>query len=403
MKQASVWQRIEAFNQGRDPERLYLKYRAMQQDTFAFLRGAAHVFYQDWPQESELNQAPLGWVSGDLHFENFGSYKGDNRLSYFDINDFDEAALAPCTWDLARFLCSLLVGSQTLGVEQAQALKLCEVFIDAYSQELAECKPRWVERSTAKGMIRDLLKNLKTRSRAHLLQERTVKYHEQRVLKVDGIKALAADAESKQRVTALIDLYAARQSNPEFFQVLDVARRIAGTGSLGLERYVILVYGYGDGYHYLLDLKYQPGSSLAPYLRTPQPAWANEAERVAVLQHRSQAIAPAFLSTLVDGKQSYLLKELMPQQDRLHLRHWNGKISRLQKVVHSMGELVAWQHIRTGGWQGSAIADEWQQYGRQTAWRQPLLEYALSYSRQVRLDWLSFKEDISATPYAYAD
>ncbi len=403
MQQTSVWQRIEVFNQGRDPERLFLKYRAMQQDIFAFLRGSAHLFYQDWPQASELNRAPLGWLSGDLHFENFGSYKGDNRLSYFDINDFDEAALAPCSWDLARFLCSVLVGSQTLGVEQAQALKLCEVFIDAYSRELTECKPRWIERSTAKGMIRDLLKNLKTRSRIHLLHERTVKHHELRVLKVDGVKALAADEESKQRVTTLVDLFASRQSNPEFFQVLDVARRIAGTGSLGLERYVILVNGYGDGYHYLLDLKYQPGSSLAPYLLTPQPAWANEAERVAVLQHRSQAIAPAFLSTLTDGKRSYVLKELMPQQDRLHLRHWNGKLSRLQKVVHNMGELVAWQHIRTGGWQGSAIADEWQQYGRETDWRQPLLEYALNYSRQVRLDWLSFKEDISSSPYAYAD
>ena len=235
MKQTSVWQRIEAFNQGRDPERLFLKYRAMQQDIFAFLRGTTHLFYQDWPVESELNRAPLGWLSGDLHFENFGSYKGDNRLSYFDINDFDEAALAPCTWDLARFLCSVLVGSQTLGVEQAQALKLCEVFIDAYSLELAECKPRWIERSTAKGMIRDLLKNLKTRSRIHLLQERTVKHHEQRFLKIDGVKALAADPESKQKVTTLVDLFAARQSNPEFFQVLDVARRIAGTGSLGLE------------------------------------------------------------------------------------------------------------------------------------------------------------------------
>ena len=403
MKETSVWQRIEVFNQGRDPERLFLKYRAMQQDIFAFLRGTAHLFYQDWPQESELNRAPLGWLSGDLHFENFGSYKGDNRLSYFDINDFDEAVLAPCTWDLARFLCSVLVGSQTLGVEQAQALKLCEVFIEAYSRELAECKPRWIERSTAKGMIRDLLKNLKSRSRSHFLQERTVKQHDQRVIKIDGVKALAADAESKQRIIALVDLFAARQPNPEFFKVLDVARRIAGTGSLGLERYLILVYGYGDGCHYLLDLKYQSGSSLSPYLLTPQPAWANEAERVAVLQYRAQAIAPAFLSTLVDGKRSYLLKELMPQQDRLHLRHWNGKLSRLQKVVESMGEIVAWQHIRTGGWQGSAIADEWQQYGRQTDWRQPLLEYALTYSRQVRLDWLSFKEDISSSPYAYAD
>jgi uncharacterized protein (DUF2252 family) len=403
MNQSNVWQRIEAFNHGRDPERLFLKYRAMQQDIFAFLRGSNHLFYQDWPQDSALNQAPLAWLCGDLHFENFGSYKGDNRLTYFDINDFDEAALAPCTWDLARFLCSLLVGSQTLGVEQAQAFKLCEVFIDTYSYELTEAKPRWIERATAKGMIRDLLKNLKARSRVNLLHGRTIKHHEQRVLKIDGVKTLAADAESTLKITALVDLFAARQADPKFFQVLDVARRIAGTGSLGLERYVILVHGYGDGRHYLLDLKFQPGSTLSSYLPVQQPLWGSEAERVVTLQHRSQAIAPAFLCALVDGEKSYVLKELMPQQDRLHLRHWNGKFSRLQKVVQSMAQLTAWQHLRTGGWQGSAIADEWQAFGRQTDWRQPVLDYALAYSRQVRLDWLSFKEDISSSPYAYAD
>ena len=394
MNQSSIWERIESYNQGRDPERLLLKYQAMQHDAFAFLRGTAHLFYQDWPQDSPLNDAPLAWLCGDLHLENFGSYKGDNRLSYFDLNDFDEAALAPCTWDLARFLCSVLVRSQTLGVDQTQALQLCEGFLDTYCRELGECKARWIERSTSTGMIRDLLKNLKRRSRADLLHERTVNHHGERVLKIDGVKALLASVDEKQKVTALIDLFAARQAEPAFFQVLDVARRIAGTGSLGLERYVILVYGKGTDHHYLLDLKYQPGSSLTPFLTAPQPVWNCEAERVVTLQHRGQAIAPAFLSAVTDGKRSYLLKELMPQQDRLHLRHWNGKLPRLQKVVHAMAALVAWQHIRTGGWQGSAIADQWQAFGRQNAWRQPLLEYALVYSRQVRLDWLSFKEDV---------
>lgn len=336
MNKASVWERIESYNQGREPERLLLKYQAMQHDAFAFLRGTSHLFYQDWPQDSALNAAPLAWVSGDLHLENFGTYKGDNRLSYFDINDFDEAALAPCTWDLARFLCSLLVAAQTLGVEQAQAFQLSEGFLDSYSRELREGKARWIERSTAKGMIKDLLKNLKRRSRTDLLHERTVNNHGQRQLKIDGSKALAASAEEKLKVTTLIDLFAAKQANPEFFQVLDVVRRIAGIGSLGLERYVILVHGEGAERHYLLDLKYQPGSALNPYLTAQQPDWASDAERVAQLQHRAQAIAPAFLSTIIDGNRSYLLKELMPQQDRLNLRQWNGKLSRLHKVVHTI-------------------------------------------------------------------
>lgn len=403
MSQISVWERIESYNHGRDPERLLIKYRAMQHDAFAFLRGTAHLFYQDWPQDSLLNAAPLAWISGDLHLENFGSYKGDNRLSYFDLNDFDEAVLAPCTWDLARFLCSLLVAAQTLGVEQAQAFQLCEDFLDTYCRELVECKARWIERSTATGMIRDLLRNLKRRSRADLLSERTVTHHGERLLKTDGVKALAASAEEKQRITALIDFYAAKQPKPELFQVLDVARRIAGVGSLGLERYVILVNGKGPDRHFLLDLKHQPGSALSPYLSTPQPAWNNQAERVVTLQHRGQAIAPAFLSAITDGKSSFMLKELMPQQDRLHLRHWNGKLSRLHKVVHTMAELVAWQHIRTSGWKGSAIADQWQEFGRQTVWRQELLEYALAYSRQIRLDWLSFKDDIGTNLLGHSD
>jgi len=199
MNQLSVWERIEIYNQGRDPERLSLKYQAMHNDVFAFLRGTGHLFYADWPQASLLNDTPLTWITGDLHFENFGSYKGDNRLTYFDINDFDEAVLAPCTWDLARFLCSLLVGAQTLGVEQAQALRLCEEFISAYANELVEGKARWIERSTATGMIRDLLKNLKRRSRTDLLHDRTQHQNGKLILKIDGVRTLAASEEENAR------------------------------------------------------------------------------------------------------------------------------------------------------------------------------------------------------------
>ncbi len=93
----SVAARILRFNEGRDPERLDMKYEAMRQSPFAFFRGTCHLFWEDWPRDSPLNSAPVTWECGDLHFENFGTYKGDNRLVYFDINDFDEAVLAACT------------------------------------------------------------------------------------------------------------------------------------------------------------------------------------------------------------------------------------------------------------------------------------------------------------------
>ncbi|WP_395398788.1 DUF2252 family protein [Pseudoduganella sp. UC29_106] len=46
-------------------------------------------------------------------------------------------------------------------------------------------------------------------------------------------------------MTQLMAAYAETQHTPEFFRVLDVARRIAGTGSLGLEPYAILSRGRG--------------------------------------------------------------------------------------------------------------------------------------------------------------
>ena len=91
---------IRTFNMGRDHERLQIKYRKLRSSPFVFLRGTCHLFYERLPTGGVFKSAPLTWVCGDLHLENFGSYKGDNRLVYFDLNDFDEAALAPASWEL---------------------------------------------------------------------------------------------------------------------------------------------------------------------------------------------------------------------------------------------------------------------------------------------------------------
>ncbi|HEY2607653.1 MAG TPA: DUF2252 family protein, partial [Paraburkholderia sp.] len=102
---------IARFNAGRDPERLAMKYKAMRGSPFVFLRGTCHLFYERLPRDKVLDDAPPVWICGDLHLENFGSYKADNRLIYFDNNDFDEACLAPALYELVRLLTSVLVGA----------------------------------------------------------------------------------------------------------------------------------------------------------------------------------------------------------------------------------------------------------------------------------------------------
>ena len=113
-----VVSRILRYNAGREPERLALKYDAMRKSKLAFFRGTAHLFWEDaHTSRKSLPTAPLGWACGDLHLENFGTFQGDNGLTYFDLNDFDEAALAPITWEVARLLASVYVGASSIRVE----------------------------------------------------------------------------------------------------------------------------------------------------------------------------------------------------------------------------------------------------------------------------------------------
>lgn len=384
---------IVEFNKGRDPKRLEMKYEAMTESPFVFLRATCHLFHADLAPDGQLVRSPASAICGDLHFENFGAYRGDNRVSYFDINDFDEAVHAPCWWDVARFLTSLLVAARTFRLARPDASHLCNTFLGVYGRELASGKGRWLERDVARGMVGDLLSGLARRTRGALLAKRTEpgKKGRGRRLKVDGQFALPVPDSDRAKVTLALANFASQQSDPRFFRVLDVARRVAGTGSLGLERYVILVEGRGtpDG-HFLLDLKHQPGSALAPHVPSPQPAWPNEAVRVVTLQRRMQAISPAFLNVLEIADRSYVLKELMPRQDRLELDQWNGKLQQLERVAEAMGALAAWAHLRSAGWRHTEHPEELVAFGDEKGWQAPVLEWARHYADTVKQDWKDF-------------
>ena len=391
-----VVDRILRFNAGRERERLALKYAAMASGAFRFFRGSCHLFYEDWPRRTSLDAAPRTWISGDLHLENFGTYKGDDRLTYFDINDFDEAILAPSTGEAARFVTSVLVAAPEIGVGGAQAVGLCRRYLEAYAAALADGKARRVERQTAEGMVRDLLVALEERKRRDLLDGRTERRGGKRRLRI-GRRALPASPAQRRAVTTFFRGFARHEADPGFFRVLDVARRVAGTGSLGVERFVVLVEGRGSpDDNYLLDLKEARPSALRPYTRVRQPAWGSESERVVAVQGRMQAVAPALLHAVAMAGLPFILRELQPTEDRLGLAAEAGHAARLEKVMRTMGRVTAWSQLRSGGRQGSAIADELIAFGGRSGWRVELLRYAREYARRVRSDWRAFAAAVAA-------
>lgn len=395
MTTLSVPERIRAFNADRDPVLLDTKYAAMRESSFRFFRGTSHLFNGDIPDNSFIWKSPQTWNVGDLHLENFGSFKADNRVAYFDLNDFDECILAPTLADLARLTCSLFVAADFLQLNGAQASHLAKTLVSAYAATLAHGYIRPLEQETATGIIRRFLRLVENRKRRAFLASQIVYKKRKARFSKHNLHLRKADKTTQERISNAIHAWAETQPVPRFFNVLDVAHRVAGTGSLGIERFAILVAGPGKaGKECMLDLKRGLPATLESRLARHQPHWTSQAERIVEVQKRIQAASPALLYPLVlPGGQSYVLRELQPMEDKIALSDLAGKVNKLASLVGSMGRLSAWGCLRSGGRQGSAIADELIAFGREAdSWQEPLLDYAQQYASQVRSDYKTYAQ-----------
>src|SRR5512139_1141865 len=95
--------------ESRLPDLLPVRYARMKATPFSFLRGAAAVMtadLADTPANGLMVQA-----AGDCHCLNFGGFATPERRLAFDINDFDETAVAPWEWDLKRLATSFVVAT----------------------------------------------------------------------------------------------------------------------------------------------------------------------------------------------------------------------------------------------------------------------------------------------------
>jgi len=381
---------ILEFNKGRIPELLGLKYKVMRSNSFSFFRGTCHLFYDDLARSFIAKDHTKAWICGDLHLENFGTYKGDNRAVYFDLNDFDEAILAPCTWELARILSSIHVGAATIGFSQKKADALCNSFIETYSLALSKGKAGSVEKDTVQGIVRKFLVNLKYRKREEFIQSKTVIRKNKIRILIDHRHTLPLNPAQKKKIVDFMDEWRSPRPDRKFFKVLDASIRIAGTGSLGVERYAILVYGNGPGQHYLLDLKTASPSCLAKHVKIRQPQWSSEADRIRQIQNRVEAVAPALLSDVKFNGHSFILKELQPILDKMSLTICKGKWKKMNEIITSMAKLTAWGQLRSTGRQGSSIADELIDFSKQKAWKKQVLDYARAYHEKVESDYADY-------------
>jgi uncharacterized protein DUF2252 len=291
------------------------KHAAMAADVFPFLRATFYRWMQLWPDVCpEEQKAPRVLAVGDLHVENFGTWRDVEGRLVWGINDFDEAFELPYTIDLVR-----LAASAHIAVREARLRIVPE---DACAEILAGYK-----------------KGLQTRGRPIVLAEEhpwlrsmvstalrdPVPYWE----KLDSLPTWKGPVAKSARRSLVRML-------PERGLEYRIVHRIAGLGSLGRERFVALAEYRGGRVA-------REAKALAP----SACVWAMRGEfskriRYQEILDRSVRTPDPFVRL----KGCWIIRRLAPDCSRVELASMPKERDEA-KLLHAMGFETANVHLGT--------------------------------------------------------
>ncbi len=393
----------------RNPELLRLKVARMAESAFAFFRGTFHLYARDIVDRDKIplplfadDGAELDLV-GDIHSENYGTYKAADGLIHYDVNDFDETTQGRFDFDVCRLATSLLLAAQERNDPLPQAVMAPLAALTTYTEtvipalkksrdldyDINENNPgAYVPVSALVAASAAAKRNLFI---THLTEW---KDNRRRLLRSTHYFNLS-DAERDQAVR-LLDDYRKRLKVPvdvkNYFNVEDICGRISGIGSMGRYRYVVLLSGKGsaDARNVLIEFKEARPSAYDLYRNrdTDADALVRRAERVIAMQRLSQATSSLFLGYALDGKQSFQAREIGPGDARVDARNLKTP-DLLQSVGRAQAAILARIHGRAAQ-RAIGPTNPLAEFADPNAFCQRVLAFALGYGDQVRRDFARF-------------
>ena len=269
----------------------------------------------------DLARSPTSGIQvqacGDAHLMNFGGFATPERHVVFDVNDFDETLRAPWEWDLKRLAASITVAGRHLGYSTRQNAEAAMAASAGYRQHMALYAPMrvleiWYQRIDATQVaelhsaslgkrvseapphpLTDHLfpKLTEVAGKTHYIKEEKPLMFRPR--KGDRTITNARRLLSQYRATLPAD----RRALLARFQLIDVAIKVVGVGSVGTRCAVVLLMA-GDDDSLFLQFKEARRSVLEPYAgRSP---YRNHGERVVAGQRLMQAASDVFLGWSTD-------------------------------------------------------------------------------------------------------
>jgi uncharacterized protein (DUF2252 family) len=392
----------------RNPELLRFKVARMAEGPYGFFRGTFHLFARDVLNKS-YEPLPLCGAGiemdlvGDIHSENYGTYKAADGLVHYDINDFDETTQGRFDFDVCRLATSLLLAAFDRGSPLADGVQVPLAALATYCDTMRHLLKKGKEpeldvsekHPPGCDPVDHLLQAGAQAKRPGFVERLTERADGRRRIRRSLHYFNLPDAERQQALRLLEDYRQRLLDNDrpaDFFQAEDVCGRVAGIGSMGRLRYVVLVTGKGsaEGRNVLLEFKESRPSAYDLYRdrETKPEALAARAERVGSVQRRSQAACSQWLGFAVDGPLSFQAREIGPPDARVDTKGLRSN-ALMEGVARVQSSLLARTHARAA-MRAVGPANPLAELADPEVFAQRVLAFALGYADLVRRDWARF-------------
>lgn len=435
---------LEEQNKTRDPDLVPVRHGRMMVSPFTFYRGTATVMATDLA--ATPNAGLDVQLCGDAHLSNFGTYASPERELVFDLNDFDETLPGPFEYDVKRMATSFTIAARNNLFSKAEARAATLASVAAYRTAMAgfaasgtldvwyakmseddlragiadvrrqrldaDAKAKAkksVRRADSKAVIRAAKVADSTLAKAH--SRTNLQAFSKLVEVVDGKQRIVSQPPvlvplreldvhyggTPEELEAIVrkQFVEFRSSLPEVrrrlidrFEIVDVARKVVGVGSVGTRAFVVLLQGRDEGDPLFLQVKEATSSVLEAHL--PKSQFAEPGERVVHGQQLLQSASDIFLGWSAGA----------PKADRHYywrqLRDMKG--SAVVETMIPLGltwyaEVCGWTLARAHARSGDPVALG-AYLGMKGRFDKAIADFAERYADQNELDYQAFLEAI---------
>ena len=322
----------------REQDLVPVRHGRMMVSPFTFYRGAAKIMGTD------LAATPTAGLTvqlcGDAHLSNFGFFASPERRLLFDLNDFDETLPGPFEYDVKRLAASFTIAARNNGLPKSDVRAITTEVVKAYRESMAgfaamgtmdvwyshvgqqdlttlidQAAKQAMKSGASKKVIREgqkrtegMMEKAHTRDSLQALSKLGESVDGRyRIVSQPPLVVPARDLaatygfsgeELEARVHEQFRSYRAtlqvdRRHLLERFEIVDMARKVVGVGSVGTRAYIALLQGRNDQDPLFLQVKQATASVLEDHL--PKSRFKNPGERVVQGQRMMQAVSDIFL------------------------------------------------------------------------------------------------------------